>query len=107
MRDRVVLGLDATPLDQRSEIGYHLAERVAERAQSARDTALDGVRCNDRLGPAIELVAVPFGHAEVVRDNHGRQWLEELLDDVAATVGANAFDSLDDVFAHLGLDGLD
>ena len=65
------------------------------------------LRGDDRLGPAVELVAVLLGHAEVVRDDHRRQRLEQFGDDVAAAVGAQPLDALDDELAHLGLDGLD
>ena len=48
-----------------------------------------------------------LGHAEVVRDDHRRQRLEQFGDDVAAAVGADPLDALDDVLAHLRFDGLD
>ena len=58
-------------------------------------------------GPAIELVPIVFGHTEIVRDHHRRQRLEQLGDDVAAAVGAQPLDALDDELAHLGLHRLD
>ena len=100
-------GLGAPPLDQRGEVGHHLAERVTEAVQRAGDAALGGVGRDDRLGPPVELVAVLLGHAEVVRDDHRRQRLEQFGDDVAAAVGAQPLDALDDELADLRLDRLD
>ena len=107
MRDGVVLGFGATPFDQRGEVGHHLAECVAETAERSGDAAGSGVGRDDRLGPAVELVAVLLGDPEIVRDDHRRQRLEQLGDDVAAAVGAQPLDALDDELADLGLDRLD
>ena len=52
--------------------------------------------------------AVLLGHAEIVRDDHRRQRLEQLGDDVAAAVGAQPLDPLDRRTRRtFGLDGLD
>ena len=42
-----------------------------------------------------------------MRDHHRRQRFEQLGDDVAAAVGAQPLDALDDELAHLGLHRLD
>ena len=50
--------------------------------------------------------AVLLGDAEIVRDDHRRQRLEQLGDDVAAAFGAQPLDPLDHELPHRGLDGL-
>ena len=87
MRDGVVFGFGAAAFDQLGEVGHHRPDRVADGFQRARDAALGGVRRDDGFGPAVELSAVFFRDAEIVRDDHRRQRLEEFGDDVAATVG--------------------
>ena len=84
MRNGVVGGRAPAAFDQRREVGHHRPERVAERFQRAGQAAFGGIRRDDRLGPAVELVAVRLGYAQVVRDHHRRQRLEQLGDDVAA-----------------------
>ncbi len=103
MRDCVVLGFVTPSLDQLGEVGHHRADRVAHCFQRAADAALGGVGGHDRLSPAVELVAVLFRDAEVVRDHHRRQRFEQLGDDIAAAVREQLLDAVDDELAHLGL----
>ena len=107
MRDGVVLGVGSAPLDQLGEVGHHRPDRVADGFQRAGNAAVGGVGRHNRLGPAVELCPILLGHSEVVRDHHRRQRLEQFGDDVAAAVGAQPLDALDDELAHLGLHRLD
>ena len=86
VRDRVVLGLAAAAFDQLGEVGHHRRHRVADGLDRAGDAAGRGVGGDDGLGPAVELLAVLLRNAEVVRDDHRRQRLEQFGDDVAAAV---------------------
>ncbi len=107
MRDGVVFGFGAAAVDQLGEVGHHRPDRLADGLQRAGDAALGGVGRDDGFGPAVELSAVLFRHAQVVRDDHRRQRLEQLGDDVAAAVGEQPLDAFDDEFADLGLHRLD
>ena len=105
--DGVVLGIGPAPFDQLGEVGHHRPDRVTDRFPRARNAAFGRVRRDNRLGPAVELCPILFGHSEVMCDDHRRQRLEQFGDDVAAAVGAQPLDALDDELAHLGLDRLD
>ncbi len=105
--DRVVLGGAATTFDQAGEVGHHRPDRIADALQRPRDAAVGGVGRDDRLGPAVELHPVLFGHTEIMRDHHRRQRFEQLGDDVTAAGRAQPLDALDDEFPHLGFHRLD
>ena len=98
--------LAAAALDQLGEVRHHRRHRLADGLRRLGDAAGLGVGGDDGLGPAVELLAVLFGDAEIVRDHHRRQRLEQLGDDVAAAFGPQPLDPLDHELPHLGLDGL-
>ena len=99
--------LTAAALDQLGEVRHHRRHRLADGLRRIGDAAGLGVGGDDGFGPTVELLAVLFRDAEIVRDHHRRQRLEQLGDDVAAAFGPQPLDPLDHELPHLRLHGLD
>ena len=104
MRNRVVARIAAAPFDEPVEVAHHLQHGLARPGNPALPV---GARRDDRLGPAVEAGAVFVRDAEVVRDHHRGQRLEELRDDVPAAGVAQPLDALDDELADLWFHRLD
>ena len=97
--DGVVAGLAAPAFDEAREVLEELTDRIGGGQRVPFRVGGD-----DGLGPPVE--ARPIGHrnTEVVGDNHARERLEQLGDDVAPALSAELLDPLDHERPNLGFE---